>query len=94
MMEALEELGDYIVTALPEAVMETTLSLGELCVRVQRGSIVRVLNFLRDDANCQFKCLMDVCGVDYPHRDERFDVVYNLLSLKQNLRIRRRRVRN
>ncbi len=87
-MEALRELGDYIVAALPEAVVETTLSLGELTVRVQRGSIVRVLKFLRDDANCQFKCLMDVCGVDYPDRDERFEVVYNLLSLKQNLRVR------
>ena len=47
-----------------------------------------MLTFLRDDANCQFKLLMDVCGVDYPDRDERFDVVYNLLSLKLNQRVR------
>ena len=88
MMEALEELGDYIAAAFPEAVGETNVSLGELGVHVQRGAIVRVLTFLRDDANCQFKCLMDVCGVDYPERDERFEVVYNLLSLKHNLRVR------
>lgn len=88
MMEALEDLGDYIAAAFPEAVVETRLSLGELSVRVQRGAIVRVLKFLRDDTNCQFKCLMDICGVDFPERDERFEVVYNLLSLNHNLRVR------
>jgi NADH-quinone oxidoreductase subunit C len=82
------ELGDQIAAALPEDVIGHEVALGELVVRVHRGSIVRVLTFLRDDSNCQFKCLMDVCGVDYPDRDERFDVVYNLLSTGHNQRIR------
>jgi NADH-quinone oxidoreductase subunit C len=59
-----------------------------LMVTVRGAAIVRVLTFLRDDTNCQFKLLMDLCGVDYPEREQRFDVVYNLLSLKQNQRVR------
>ncbi len=88
MSEALRELGDYITQALHAEVIDSTVALGELTVRIQRPTVARVLTFLRDDTNCQCKCLMDVCGVDYPERDERFEVVYNLLSLKHNLRIR------
>ena len=88
MSEALTELGDHIAAALPEDVIDTTVALGELIVGVQWSSIVRVLTFLRDDSSCQFKCLIDVCGVDYPDREERFEVVYNLLSLRHNQRVR------
>ncbi len=88
MSEALNELGEQIAAALPEAVIDVEVVHGELMVRVQRNAIVRVLKFLRDDSACHFKCLMDVCGVDYPGRDERFEVVYNLLSLRHNQRIR------
>jgi len=86
--EALLELGDYITQALHEEVIESSVALGELTIRIQRTAVTRVMIFLRDDSNFQCKCLMDVCGVDYPERDERFDVVYNLLSLNHNLRIR------
>ncbi len=88
MSEALRELGDHIVASLPEDVIDAEVAHGELIVRVQLGLIVRVLTFLRDDSSCQFKCLMDICGVDYPDRDERFEVVYHLLSLGHNQRIR------
>ncbi len=88
MSEALRELGDYIAKALSEEVTGSAVALGELTVRIHRPAVVRVMTFLRDDSNCQCKCLMDVCGVDYPERDERFEVVYNLLSLNHNLRIR------
>ncbi|QLH39169.1 MAG: NADH-quinone oxidoreductase subunit C [Defluviicoccus sp.] len=64
------------------------LHRGELVLHVQRDQIVRVLTFLRDDPNCQFAQLMDVCGVDRPGRLERFEVVYNLLSLTHNRRVR------
>jgi NADH-quinone oxidoreductase subunit C len=60
----------------------------ELIVTVARPAIVRALTILRDDAKCQFQQLMDVAGVDYPDRPERFEVVYNLLSLTHNRRIR------
>jgi NADH-quinone oxidoreductase subunit C len=85
---ALRELGDYIEAALSEAVVAVEIVAGELVVRVHRERIVRVLTFLRDDVNCQFKQLMDVCGADYPEREGRFEIVYNLLSLTHNQRIR------
>ena len=85
---ALRDLGDYIEAALSEAVIAVDLAGDELVVKVRRERIVRVLTFLRDDVNCQFKQLMDVCGADYPEREGRFEIVYNLLSLTHNQRIR------
>ena len=85
---ALRDLGEYVQAALPDAVLAVVLERDELCLVVERERIARVLKFLRDDVNCQFKQLMDVCGVDYPGREERFEVVYNLLSLTHNRRIR------
>ena len=88
MNEALRDLGEYVGLAMASTLLDTTIRNDELALRVQRDSIINVLTYLRDDQNCQFKQLMDVTAVDYPEREERFDVVYNLLSLKQNQRIR------
>jgi NADH-quinone oxidoreductase subunit C len=84
----LKELGDYLAGALPGDVLKTELKLGELMVTARRASIVKLLTFLRDDPACAFEMLVDLCGVDYPERPERFEVVYNLLSLVKNRRIR------
>jgi len=89
MTQALKDLGDYIAAALPNDVLETEVNrVGELTVLVRTPSIVKVLTFLRDDTTCLFKQLVDVCGVDYPGRELRFDVVYHLLSMKHNQRVR------
>jgi NADH-quinone oxidoreductase subunit C len=88
MNQALKDLGEHIAAALPNDVVSADVQLDELIVAVRGAAIVRVLTFLRDDSNCQFKLLMDLCGVDYPEREQRFDVVYNLLSLKHNQRVR------
>ena len=88
MDQALQDLGDYVATALPDAVREIQQKNGELIVVSRRSTITRVLKFLREDSQTQFKVLVDLCGVDYPARDERFEVVYNLLSVKHNQRIR------
>ena len=88
MDQTLQDLGEYVAGRLPNDVLKAEIKLGELIITAHRGSIVKVLTFLRDDANCQFKQLMDLCGVDYPDRDERFEVVYNLLSPKLNQRVR------
>jgi NADH-quinone oxidoreductase subunit C len=88
MTQALQDLGDYISSALPQDVLKAEVAKGELAITVHTAAIQKVLTFLRDDANCLFKLLMDVCGVDYPERSQRFEVVYNLLSLKHNRRIR------
>ncbi len=88
MTEGLKELGDQIVAALPEDVIRSEIVRGELILWARRPAIVRVLTHLRDDPRLLFKELLDVCGVDYPDRAERFEVVYNLLSLRHNRRIR------
>jgi len=85
---ALKELGDYISGSLGDVVTDVECRLDELMITIKREDILGVLKFLRDDANCQFKQLMDLCGVDFPEEDERFCVVYNLLSLTHNNRIR------
>ncbi len=88
MDEALRELGEYIATALREAVTGHAVANGELTLTTQPGQIAAVLTFLRDDSACRFKHLIDICGVDYPDRAKRFDVVYHLLSITQNQRVR------
>ena len=85
---ALQDLGKFIVGQLPDEVLGSEFKLDELCLTAKRDAIVKVLMFLRDDVNCQFKQLVDVCGVDYPEREPRFEVVYNLLSLTNINRIR------
>jgi len=84
----LQALSDHIASSLGEAVVDRAIAFDELTIVVRREDIVQAATFLRDDANCQFKQLIDICGVDYPEREQRFEVVYNLLSLKHNLRIR------
>ena len=84
----LNELGDYIVKALPGAVTGANVAFGELTLTAEAADIGKVMTFLRDDGRCQFWNIIDVCGVDYPGRAKRFDVVYHLLSPKQNARIR------
>ena len=85
---ALKDLKDLVVSQFADKVLETQYRYGELSIVVKRDAILKVLTFLRDDAGCLFKQLVDICGVDYPERAERFDVVYHLLSLKHNLRVR------
>ena len=88
MDQALRELGDYIAAAMPQVVLDSKVQHGELAVSVVPDAIVKVMTFLREDGNCLFKQLVDLCGVDYPEREKRYEVVYNLLSLAQNQRIR------
>lgn len=86
--KVLSDLGDYIAAKLSNEVLDTTVVLGELTVVARAEHIVRVLTFLRDDPECRFKCFIDLCGVDYPDRDQRFEVVYHLLSVHLNHRVR------
>ena len=87
MENALIELGAHIAGELSSEVISTKVANNELFVEVRADAIEQVLMFLREDSSCKFQVLCDVCGVDYPERSERFDVVYNLLSLKHNQRI-------
>ena len=78
--------GKYLVEVLP--IYTTTFSRNELTLVVPSCSIYEVLLFLRDHTNCQFKIQTDLCVVDYPEREARFEVVYNLISVRYNTRIR------
>src|SRR5215469_14998307 len=88
MIEKLKDLGDHVAGAFPNDVIGTSIPHGELMISVKREAIARVLGYLRDDPRCLFQVLVDICGADYPERAERFEIVYNLLSIKNNQRIR------
>src|SRR5271169_6681968 len=88
MEERLKALAEHVAAALPEAVTGSEISHSELCARVERAALPRVLGFLRDDPKCRFTVLCDIGGVDFPDRALRFEVVYNLLSMSLNQRIR------
>jgi NADH-quinone oxidoreductase subunit C len=88
MTQALKDLGDYIASARPDEILGSEIAHGQLTLKVKREAIVGVTTFVRDDPKCQFKVMVELCGVDYPDRAERFDVVYILLSLSLNQRIR------
>ena len=86
--ETLVELSEYIGVKLESSLLDVSHAYGELTITVKRDDIVDVVQFLKDDSQCQFVNIIDVCGVDYPSRIERFEVVYHFLSPKQNVRIR------
>ncbi|NQY15470.1 MAG: NADH-quinone oxidoreductase subunit C, partial [Henriciella sp.] len=87
-VEALNELGEHIASEMPDAVRKYVVSVGELNVYAERDQIVALLDFLKRNQMCMFEMLIDVCGVDYPERSQRFEVVYHLLSMRLNQRIR------
>ena len=88
MDEALNKLAAYLGDRLGAKHVDSELALGELTIEVDRASILETLQLLRDDQLCRFGSLIDICGVDYPDREQRFDVVYHLLSPWLNQRIR------
>ena len=88
MDDALKALSDVIASSLADEIAAVEHTDGELCIHARSEKIVKIMTDLRDDSNCQFKVLLDVCGVDYPERDERFDITYHMLSMTLNQRIR------
>jgi NADH-quinone oxidoreductase subunit C len=88
MDDKLKALAEHVSAVLPGAVLSSEIRHSELTCRIKREDLVRVLSFLRDDPKCRFNLLCDLCGVDYPDRPQRFEVVYNLLSMSLNQRIR------
>jgi len=84
----LEAFGKELAAALPGAVVGQTFDRGELTLDVKAGEIIPVLKYLRENPHCAFEQLIDICGVDWPQRPKRFDVVYHLLSVGKNARVR------
>ncbi len=86
--DALADHGDHISSSLEDAVSRYEVTGGELTLIVPHDRIGEALTFLRDDGLCQYRTLVDIAGVDWPAREKRFDVVYHMLSMRQNQRIR------
>ena len=86
--DALATLGQSLLADGAGAAVSAHVAFGELTIVAQASRIVDLLTTLRDNANYRFIQLIDLCGADYPERERRFDVVYHLLSLKLNARVR------
>ena len=86
--DKIEDIKGYITSGLPKEIkVDMEVKNGTLILIVKPGDVVNGMFFLRDSPNLLFRQLMDVCGVDYPSRSKRFEIVYQLLSLKYNLRM-------
>jgi NADH-quinone oxidoreductase subunit C len=88
MDETLERIAQTVKNALGDSVGGAEIAHGELTVHAKAADIVKVATFLRDDAACQFSCIVDITAVDWPQRERRFDVVYHFLSPRMNRRVR------
>jgi NADH-quinone oxidoreductase subunit C len=88
MNQSLEDLGAHIRASMTNAILDQKIAIDELTLGVRAEHIAAVITFLRDDPRCRFTTLIDICGADYPERERRFDVVYHLLSMHLNQRIR------
>jgi NADH-quinone oxidoreductase subunit C len=86
--EALTDLGERAVANSAGAITQFHVAFGEVTVHAPAQRIVEALTLLRDSPDFQFQQLIDVCGADYPQREKRFDVVYHLLSMTKNRRLR------
>ena len=86
--DLLTAIGAHVAQSLGASIRSARVAFGELTLEAEAADIVSVLTFLRDDPECRFVCFVDICGVDRPAREKRFDVVYHLLSPYKNTRIR------
>ena len=88
MSEALNAVSQRVATLLGDKILNSTIAFGELTLTVGAQDIVDVMRTLKEDGECQFVSMIDICGADYPSRPQRFEVVYHLLSPRMNTRIR------
>jgi NADH-quinone oxidoreductase subunit C len=88
MDDKLELISQAIASDLASSVVGRGIVHGELTISVKAADIVRVVSFLRDDPRCEFRSIIDVTAVDWPSRENRFDVVYHFLSPTKNARVR------
>jgi NADH-quinone oxidoreductase subunit C len=86
MDETLKKVAEKAVAATPG--VEARFAYGELTLTTDTAHVLDVLKFLRDDPDCRFVCFTDITAADYPERDERFEIVYQLLSPHKNARVR------
>ncbi len=85
--ESVGALTDYLTGKIGDDLITHEVRFGRLCLVLPSSRLVDTLEFLRDDPRCLFSQLVDIAGVDYPDREPRFEIVYNLLSLSNNQRV-------
>ena len=90
MTQAMQKLGALIAAKRPDCVLAYDVSFDELNIDVVPSNIVGLIEFLKSDRSCRFSSLVDITAVDYPGREKRFEVVYHLLSMYENHRVRLR----
>ncbi|MBB5515723.1 NADH-quinone oxidoreductase subunit C [Rubricella aquisinus] len=88
MIEELKDLGAHLEVRQEAAMLSHQVVGGELTVTVTPTNVPSFVQFLKDDAACQFTTLIDITAIDWPEREKRFEVVYHFLSMTQNQRIR------
>lgn len=84
----MDDLKSHIENVLGGTLDKAEIVGGELTLNARREEILKIIAFLRDDPVCKFTTLIDLCGVDYPERERRFDIVYHILSMHFNQRVR------
>ncbi len=82
-----KKFSQYLLKTVP-FIMSYTIIKGELCLNIQFNKILPLVTFLKYHTNCQYKLLSDLCVIDYPTRSNRFELVYNFLSIQYNSRLR------
>ncbi|GJL84893.1 MAG: NADH-quinone oxidoreductase subunit C [Micavibrio sp.] len=86
--EGIKDLAEFIIEKLDDVSLGFEFVQDELIINVKPEGVCKTLQFLRDNKECSCQVLIDICGVDYPDRPERFEVIYQLLSMRQNHRVR------
>ena len=78
----------HLMLTIPGLIKEIRMEKNEGAIIVEPENVTKILTFLRDHTSCQYKLLVELCGADYPSRETRFEVVYELLSVSSNTRLR------
>lgn len=86
--EALAEVAEHIALKRESEVLGTEIAFDELTITATASGIVQLVEFLKNDPNCQFSTLVDITAIDHPARQQRFEVVWQFLSMYRNQRIR------
>ena len=87
-VSALDSMCDHIRQLLGAVISDAGVVRGEIVVRTGISDVIAVLSSLRDDRHAAFNQLSDLTAVDYPERPNRFEMVYQLLSMRNNMRLR------
>ncbi|QDS72175.1 NADH-ubiquinone oxidoreductase 30.4 kDa subunit, mitochondrial [Venturia effusa] len=86
--EALHKYGQYLLSCMPKYIQQFTIWKDELTIHIPPSGVIPVFTFLKYHTAAEYTQVSDITAVDYPTKDQRFEVVYNLLSVRHNSRIR------